>query len=191
MPPNFDVVLVTDSGNIYIELFRDTPAHRQAFIRLAREGVFTGQPFDRVFPGSLLQLNVGKLGMEEYNAGTQPTHRHHYGALGAGPLPAEMLNNRALPTSGMFYIVCGPRVTLGELHQVEDRSDIIYSAQDRSRYLNSGGLPTLDARNIVFGHVVSGMDVVERIAAGAVTHDGHSHNRPLRPVFIRQARVVE
>lgn len=50
-----DVVLVTDRGEIAIDLFDETPRHRDNFLKLARDGFFDGMAFHRVIDEFMIQ----------------------------------------------------------------------------------------------------------------------------------------
>lgn len=62
-----------------------------------------------------------------------------------------------------------------------------YSAKQRKEYMNTGGLPHLDAHYTVFGEVVEGMDVVEKIS----TVDATSKGRPRQHVKINKVTILD
>lgn len=62
-----------------------------------------------------------------------------------------------------------------------------YSAKQRKEYLGTGGLPHLDAHYTVFGEVVEGMDVVDKIS----TVDATSKGRPRQHVKINKVTILE
>lgn len=66
-------------------------------------------------------------------------------------------------------------------------NEFAYSAKQRKEYLNTGGLPHLDAYYTVFGEVVEGMDVVENIS----TVDATSKGRPRQHVKINKVTILE
>lgn len=65
--------------------------------------------------------------------------------------------------------------------------EFTYSAKQRKEYLNTGGLPHLDAHYTVFGEVVEGMDVVEKIS----TVDATSKGRPRQHVKINKVTILD
>ena len=65
--------------------------------------------------------------------------------------------------------------------------EFTYSAKQRKEYLNTGGLPHLDAYYTVFGEVVEGMDVVENIS----TVDATSKGRPRQHVKINKVTILD
>ena len=66
-------------------------------------------------------------------------------------------------------------------------NEFTYSAEQRKEYMNSGGLPHLDAYYTVFGEVVEGMDVVDKIAKVKTVSKGFHQDVPADPVIILDA----
>lgn len=66
-------------------------------------------------------------------------------------------------------------------------NEFSYSAKQRKEYMNVGGLPHLDAYYTVFGEVVEGMDVVDRISAADATSKG----RPRTHIRINKATLLD
>ena len=66
-------------------------------------------------------------------------------------------------------------------------NEFTYSAKQRKEYLNTGGLPHLDAYYTVFGEVVEGMDVVEKISVAEATSKG----RPRQHMKINKVTILE
>lgn len=65
--------------------------------------------------------------------------------------------------------------------------EFTYSAKQRKEYMNTGGLPHLDAYYTVFGEVVEGLDVVEKISAVDATSKG----RPRQYVKINKVTILD
>ena len=63
-----------------------------------------------------------------------------------------------------FYIVTGRRIGDVEIAQVEGEKGMKYSDAQKKAYREIGGAPHLDGEHTVFGRVVRGMDVADRIA---------------------------
>ena len=66
-------------------------------------------------------------------------------------------------------------------------NEFTYSAKQRKEYLKTGGLPHLDAYYTVFGEVVEGMDVVEKISVTEATSKG----RPRQHMKINKVTILE
>jgi peptidyl-prolyl cis-trans isomerase B (cyclophilin B) len=95
-------------------------------------------------------------------------------------------------SASQFYIVQGRTFTDREMDsiQVVRLKGYIIPEAHREIYRTSGGTPQLDQNYTVFGEVVSGLDVVDRIA-GRATSKGRDRDRPLDDVRILKARLVK
>lgn len=181
----------TDMGDILVRLYDETPKHRDNFLKLAGEGFYDsllmhriirdfmiqgGDPNSKNAPAGLL-LGAGSPG---YNIPAEigaPTLR---GALAAARLPDQV--NPARESNGsQFFIVHGLPQTDASLDDWEQRLGIKFSPERRALYKEKGGTPQLDGQYTVFGEVVEGLDVLDKIAA--VPRD--SNDRPLNDLRIR------
>ena len=54
-PENADILISTSYGDVYLELYDDTPEHKENFLTLAREGFYNGTTFHRVMKGFMIQ----------------------------------------------------------------------------------------------------------------------------------------
>lgn len=128
-PANADAKIVTDYGTIYVDLYDDTPKHRDNFLKLAGEGFYDGTTFHRVMREFMAQGgdpntkdNSGPAGQggPGYTQPREivPTRFHKAGALAAARLPDQM--NPTWESSGsQFYLVTGKKWTDEELDQIE------------------------------------------------------------------------
>ena len=142
------VTVTTPLGAINLILFDQTPRHKANFLRLAESGFYDGTTFHRVIPDFMIQGGdpnskddnpdndgAGSFGERTIPAEIRPELRHRYGAVAAARTGDQMNPQRASSAS-QFYIV-----------------------------ENQQGTPRLDGAYTVFGQVISGMKVVEKIAA--------------------------
>jgi peptidyl-prolyl cis-trans isomerase B (cyclophilin B) len=72
------------------------------------------------------------------------------------------------------------------LQEVEERNKIKYTPEQIQTYTNMGGMPSLDMNYTVFGEVLEGMEVVDKIAAVPV----NTHDWPSQEIYITM-EVVE
>ncbi len=193
--PHTYAVIETDLGDIELMLYNTTPQHRDNFIKLAREGFYDSLLFHRVIPQFMIQagdpdsknappgqpLGMGGPG---YTLPPEIGAPHLRGALAAARMP-DQVNPEMRSSGSQFYIVQGRTWTDAELDAIERQNGVHYNEVQRQRYKEEGGAPFLDGKYTVFGEVVKGMEVVDRIAAEA-TDD---KNRPLRDIRIRRIRI--
>jgi len=158
--PERYIRIKTAFGNIECILFQDTPLHKANLLRLIAKGYYSKAEFYRVKESFMIQ--GGNPSRKEPNflvpAEIVPTHFHKRGALAAARREANpgMASN---PTD--FYIVTG------EGWDTQSLSEIGIKASDPryAVYIKEGGYPYLDGKYTVFGQVITGMNVVEKIAA--------------------------
>jgi peptidyl-prolyl cis-trans isomerase B (cyclophilin B) len=168
------VEITTDYGKIKIRLYDETPLHRDNFIKLASEGFYDSLLFHRVINGFMIQggdpnsktaapaarLGSGDVGYK-IPAELKPNLFHKKGVLAAA-----RDNNPEKASSGcQFYIVQGKLYTDEELNQLETRMNYKFTPEERTAYKTIGGTPFLDRNYTVYGEVVEGLDVVDKIAA--------------------------
>jgi cyclophilin family peptidyl-prolyl cis-trans isomerase len=189
------VKVITPYGTMTILLYDRTPKHRDNFIKLVKAHFYDSTLFHRVINTFMIQ-------------GGDPTSKHaqHGVTLGEGEngytIPAELQldlfhikgalaaardDNPAKASSGcQFYIVQGKKWTDAELDKLEkNRLGRKIPLDQREIYKTTGGTPQLDQSYTIFGQVIAGMDVIDKIAA--LKTDGN--DRPLTDVPVK-IRVI-
>jgi cyclophilin family peptidyl-prolyl cis-trans isomerase len=186
-PKNQYVRIKTNYGECIIRLYNQTPQHRDNFIKLAKKGFFNGTLFHRVIQDFMIQggdpdSKNAKPGIELGNGDvgyTIPAEFRDSLFHKRGVLAAARDDNPQKASSGcQFYIVEGKRLTDAELDKQEQKNGHKIPEYQREYYKTVGGVPHLDGKYTVFGEVVSGIDMVDRIAA--VKKD--ANDRPLTDV---------
>ncbi len=162
------VLIRTDMGEITVMLYNDTPLHRDNFIKLAKEGFYNGSIFHRVIKDFMIQGGGAPTGKQEISeripAEIKPNHIHKKGALAAARM-GDQINPKKESSGSQFYIVQGVKYTDAQLNQFELQRGSKFTAEQRAAYTSVGGTPHLDGAYSVFGEVVSGLEVVDKIAA--------------------------
>ena len=167
----YKAVIITDFGDITILLYNSTPIHRDNFIKLAKQGFYDSLLFHRVITNFMIQGGDpgSKNAPREKQLGTGNTGEYLTAEIGAphirGALAAARPANPKKESSGcQFFIVTGKKLTEAELNQFELSKNIKYNEAQRKLYLEEGGYPFLDMEYTVFGEVLSGMDIVDKIS---------------------------
>lgn len=171
------VIISTNYGDMKIKLYDETPLHRDNFIKLAKEGYYDGLLFHRVIQQFMIQggdpnsknaqpgqmLGAGGPGYTvpaEFN----PQLIHKKGALSAAR-QGDQVNPAKASSGSQFYIVQGKPVSAQELKFLSSRTGVQYTEEQAAVYAEVGGTPFLDMQYTVFGEVVEGLDVIDKIAA--------------------------
>ena len=197
--PGTRVEMVTNEGRMVFELFDDTPMHRDNFLKLVRENTYDGLLFHRVIRNFMVQggdpksrdarpgqmLGDGTLGYT-VPAEFRSNHIHRKGALCAAR-QGDNVNPKKESSASQFYIVQGQVWDDKALDMMEERFGRTFTAEQRKVYTSVGGTPHLDGDYTVFGQLVEGMDVLDRIAA---TPTGAA-DRPREDVRILSVKVIK
>ena len=191
-PVNQYVRIKTSYGECIIRLYNETPKHRDNFIKLVKQGFYNGTLFHRVIQNFMIQggdpdskdTTKAKPGAELGNGDvgyTIPAEFRDSLFHKRGVLAAARDDNPAKASSGcQFYIVEGKRFSDGKLDTLEQTRLKGHKIPEwqREYYRSIGGAPHLDQNYTVYGEVVIGIDMVDRIAA--VKKD--KNDRPLQDV---------
>ncbi len=184
------ITISTDFGDMYVVLHDKTPKHKENFLKLTQEGFYNGLLFHRIIEGFMIQggdpkskeakpgerLGNGDVGYT-IPAEFDPTLFHYKGALSAA-----RDNNPQKASSGcQFYVVQGKPQTEAQLKQSEARSGATHTEEQKKVYETAGGAPHLDQNYTVFGQVIQGLDVLDKIA----TQPKDEYDRPAKDVKMK------
>jgi len=182
------VVIKTNMGTIKAKLYNDTPLHRDNFIKLVNEGWYNGSPFHRVIKDFMIQGGQNANGQLDPGytipAEFKDNHFHKKGALAAAR-QGDQVNPKKASSGSQFYIVQGKVYDERTLDMFESRMGKVFSARQRQAYQTVGGTPHLDGDYTVFGEVIEGLDVVDKIAA---VETGRM-DVPIKPVIINSVTI--
>jgi cyclophilin family peptidyl-prolyl cis-trans isomerase len=195
-----DVLLRTNAGDIIVRLSDSTPLHRDNFLKLVKVGFYDSVLFHRVIQNFMIQAGDpdsrhAPTGVALGNGGSGyriPAEFRTSLFHKKGVIAAARDNNPEKASSGsQFYIVQGKIFTDAGLDSLETfRLKRKIPVEQRDVYKTIGGTPQLDQNYTVFGEVVKGLEVVDKIAA-AQTSKGNDRDRPLEDIRIIKAKLVK
>ncbi|MER1958555.1 MAG: peptidylprolyl isomerase [Solibacillus sp.] len=180
------VEMNTTMGSIKIKLFpQHAPKTVENFLGHAKAGYYNGIIFHRVIPKFMIQggdpTGTG-MGGESIWGGSFEDECvealiHLRGAL-------SMANAGPNTNGSQFFIVQNPSLDVAMLKQMEVRG---WSKEEVALYKEAGGTPTLDGKHTVFGQVIEGMEVVDKIA----NVDRNMHDKPKEDVKIESITIID
>lgn len=189
------VKIITPYGKMVLELSDETPAYRDNFVKLVKKHFYDGLLFHRVIKDFMIQggdpesrnARPGELlgnGGVDYTipADFKTNLFHQKGALAAAR-EGDNVNPAKASSGCQFYIVQGKKYTSEQLDQMEAGTGHHFTAEQRKIYETIGGTPFLDGNYTVFGQLIKGMDVLDKIAA--VSTDENDRPKKDIPMKIR------
>lgn len=200
--PHFSTIkafkIITNMGNITLRLYNETPEYRDNFIRLVCDNFYDSLLIHRVLPNYLIQTGAAdsKYAKSDDVVGWQgpgyklPMHLvdglyHHRGVVSASKLPSDH-NTSNRSDGSQFFIVAGRTFTETELNEIERDYGKHFTSQQRQTYKNIGGAPYLDGDYTIFGEVINGMDIVDKIASVKLNGD-----RPITDIRIKDIQLIK
>jgi peptidyl-prolyl cis-trans isomerase A (cyclophilin A) len=161
------VLMETSQGKVTIELFqKESPLSVKNFLSYVKEGFYNGTTFHRVIPGFMVQGGGFTANMNQKSTGK--------------PIKNEAVN--------------GLKNDRGTLAMARTGDPDSATSQFFINLVNNNGLnrPQPDAHGYaVFGKVIEGMDVVDRIAGVRTGVRMGMRDVPLDPVEIKVVKVLK
>jgi len=193
------VEMETNMGDMLIQLYDDTPLHRDNFLKLAEEGYYEGMLFHRVIKNFMIQggdpesknATKGKplgSGGPGYNVDAEfdIKYAHVKGALAAART-GDNVNPEKRSSGSQFYIVHGKKLTETEIRNIANQKGFDYPKSVIEEYLKFGGTPFLDQSYTVYGKVIAGLDVIDKIAQSKTD----KRDRPAADVMIKRVNIIK
>lgn len=177
------LTMKTSLGDLTIRLFPDrAPKACENFRTLAKNGYYDGLTFHRVIRDFCVQggdptgtgMGGESIWKKSFEDEFDPSLHNYYGAL-------SMANSGPDTNGSQFFFVVKKDVP-GEMIDEMEKAGEAYGFPPEvvDAYGKHGGTPWLDFRHTVFGQVVGGLDVLEKLAA--VKTDGM--DRPIEALTI-------
>ena len=159
---------ITNHGNIDIELdFDKAPATAQNFQQYAEDGFYNGTIFHRVIPGFMIQGGGMESGMKEKDTREPITNEADNGLKNARGTIAMARTSDPHSASAQFFI------NLVDNH-----------------FLNHTSKTNAGWGYAVFGKVVAGMDIVDKIATVKTGRSGMHRDVPQEEVVIEKTEIL-
>ncbi|HEX2393756.1 MAG TPA: peptidylprolyl isomerase [Bacteroidales bacterium] len=193
-------VFETTIGTFKIKLYDETPLHKENFVKLVQSGYYDSIIFHRVIQGFMIQtgdpnsrkaqpgqpLGDGGPGYTipaEFNQNLF----HKKGAVAAARL-GDQVNPSKSSSGSQFYIVQGQVLTSSQLNSLSQSGrHQPFTDGEIKAYTTTGGTPHLDNSYTVFGEVIEGINVIDKIASA----ETDQRNRPLIDMRIIKAFLQE
>ena len=201
-----EVFFETTAGNIRIALYNETPLTRDNFLKITKMGVYDSLLIHRTIKDFMIQsgdinskhAKPGELlgnGDLEGNPEAEfrlPQIFHRRGAV-AMAREGDKLNPERRSSTCQFYIVWGKILNDQQIAKIQEKLDsatqgtVKLTPEMIEVYKTIGGAPHLDGQYTVFGEVVEGLEVVDKIQQ--VKTD--KNDRPLEDIRILKATVTK
>lgn len=195
------VAIITNKGTMTFKLYDKTPLHRDNFLKLAKSNFYNNTRFHRIVKDFMVQGGDPNskngdpkddgMGGPGYTipAEFNPRFIHKRGALAAAR-EGDQVNPKRESSGSQFYIVDGKTYELND--------PLFYQFQtpkgDREVYSKVGGTPMLDRAYTVFGEILSGYEVLEKIAATETIANPMNPSEfsvPKEKIMIQKVEVLE
>ena len=191
------VLVSTSLGDMKIKLYDATPQHRDNFLKLVEQNYYDSLLFHRVIRNFMIQggdpnsknaapgvpLGNGDIGYT-IPAEFVDSIFHKKGALCAARTP----NPEKASSGCQFYIVHGQVLSPEQLNSLEMQRGLKLSETKKKVYSTIGGTPQLDGEYTVYGEVVEGLDIIDKIAT--VQTSPQAGDRPVQNVYILKMTLL-
>ena len=155
----------TSKGTIKIKLYKETPLHRDNFVKLASKGFYNDILFHRVIKDFMIQVGDPLT----KNPNTDPSQ---YGTGGPGyTIPAEIVPQYRHKKGALAAARKGDKANPAR----ESSGSQFYFVESEA------GCSHLDGQYTIFGETLEGFEVIDAIAAEPVTAP---KNAPVNPIKI-------
>ncbi|MDZ5472069.1 peptidylprolyl isomerase [Bacillus sp. 31A1R] len=180
------VEMETTMGNIKIKLFPEyAPQAVENFIGHSENGYYEGVIFHRVINDFMIQGGDPQgTGMGGESIFGQPFEDEFSDKLYNFRGALSMANSGPNTNGSQFFIVQKTDIEESLVDQMEQAG---FRKEAIEAYENNGGTPWLDNKHTVFGQVIEGMEIVDKIANTEVGEG----DKPVEDVIIKKINVIK
>lgn len=184
------VMKVKGYGEIKFKFFlKQAPLAVKNFVTLADNGYFNGQKFHRVINDFMIQSGDP--------TGTGTGGESIWGETFENEISDQLLplrgalcmaNSGADGTNGSQFFVVQAKADTAK--QVMDEGTMEFTDEQREKFLDQGGYPSLNGSYTVFGQMIDGYDVLDRIAASETQDNGSGEeSQPVKDIVIEKITI--
>lgn len=165
------IALATRYGTLKIKLYEDTPLHTANFLMMVKRGYFSGTEFTRIVKDFVVQGGnseretdeIKRLVIGNYLIAEEikDKHLHKKGALAMARSYSD--NPEKKSSAYDFYLVTGRTFNDPQFMALEREHEMTIPEWKRKVYRTIGGAPHLDGQHTVFGEVIDGWDVLDKM----------------------------
>jgi cyclophilin family peptidyl-prolyl cis-trans isomerase len=182
-----EVVIETSYGTMKIRLYEDTPLHRANFVKQINEDYYDNGTFYRIVNKFMIQGGVkGKYVDYLIPAEIKAGHYHKRGAIAMAHYDEGNPENNSSPTE--FYIIQGQVYTEEDVAFEEQQRKLTMTPEQKADYMKVGGDFSLDGKYTVFGEVIEGFEVIDKIAAEKIIGEDRPVNKIPFRISVAEAK---
>jgi cyclophilin family peptidyl-prolyl cis-trans isomerase len=173
------VKIETKFGNMIIKLYDDTPLHRANFIKLIKEDYYEDGEFYRIVYQFMIQGgDLHKKPDYTIPAEIKDKYFHKKGAIAMARFDENNPNKES--SAAEFYIIHGGKYAEWQVDEDAKEMGVTLTPEKRQTYLTLGGDMFLDGDFTVFGEVIEGFEVIDKIAEVKVYQEKPAQKIPFK-----------
>jgi cyclophilin family peptidyl-prolyl cis-trans isomerase len=164
------------AGIIRIKLYQDTPLHRANFVRLIKAGYYKDRQFYRILPEVCAQSGGGSYASLRYLIPNE-IQPHRFPKRGTIAMARYHTDNpNKMSSASEFFIINAG-------HKVPNKYPKVPKSKN-DWYAKVGGFRLFDQEYTIFGEVIEGLDLVDKIANQRVYDSDHPENTYIYSMYI-------
>ena len=200
------VAIKTMQGTMIVELFNETPLHRDNFLKLVETGFYDSLLLHRVQAGFMVQggdpdtrgivppekrLGFGQT-EQRIKAEINTQFIMRQGALCGYHMGLGMQADKS-SNGSQFMLIHGQAIKAHQLNQQSIKNKIEYSPKQIELYELYGGSPQLDGNYTIFGQIIEGMPVLNKIVRVPTFRsiDPQLPDRPIKDLRLEMRIIKE